>query len=167
MTGPSHEEAVANAQLLMKQKDNLEAQIRALEEVLASQNCDMTSQLTDAEGFPRGDVDVYTVRNTRVQILRLRNDHSAVMKSIENALANVFKAGSGGTPVTLALPFARVDSVAPGSPASEGGAQAGDEVTKFGVISKASHPTNTLGKLPEAVVENVRQSHYIEPDSRH
>ena len=47
---------------LMKQKDNLEEEIKALNQVLESQKVGMDDTLVDAEGFPRADIDVYQVR---------------------------------------------------------------------------------------------------------
>ena len=47
---------------LMKQKDNLEEEIKALNQVLESQKVGMDDLLVDAEGFPRADIDVYQVR---------------------------------------------------------------------------------------------------------
>ena len=46
----------------MKQKDNLEEEIKALNQVLESQKVGMDDPLVDAEGFPRADIDVYQVR---------------------------------------------------------------------------------------------------------
>ena len=45
----------------MKQKDALEAELKALGQVLESQGCGMEDPLVDGEGFPRADIDVYQV----------------------------------------------------------------------------------------------------------
>ena len=45
----------------MKQKDALEAELKALSQVLESQGCGMEDPLVDGEGFPRADIDVYQV----------------------------------------------------------------------------------------------------------
>ena len=45
----------------MKQKDALEAELKALGQVLESQGCGMEDPLVDGEGFPRSDIDVYQV----------------------------------------------------------------------------------------------------------
>ncbi|KAJ3155726.1 putative 26S proteasome regulatory subunit [Geranomyces michiganensis] len=163
MTAPTQEEATATAQALMARKASLESQITDLQEVLASHKTDLTSPLTDSDGFPRADIDVYTVRHVRVEILKLRNDHQEVMRKIESALQDVFRTGGGSGGATgssldntLAglLPFAKIGDVLPDSPAREGGLELGDEVVKFGSVSKASHPQNTLASLPSVVHEN-------------
>ncbi|TPX61618.1 hypothetical protein PhCBS80983_g00903 [Powellomyces hirtus] len=128
MTAPTQEEAVSHAQKLMAQKTALEAQIVELEQVLTSQGTDLTSPLTDASGYPRSDIDVYSVRHTRVALLRLRNDHTDLMRTIEAALQDVFKAG--GSLQVQQTPFAKVGSVSPDSPAHEAGMLAGDEVVR-------------------------------------
>ena len=45
----------------MKQKEALEAELKALGQVLESQGCGMEDPLVDGEGFPRSDIDVYQV----------------------------------------------------------------------------------------------------------
>lgn len=42
--------------------------------------------LTDAEGFPRADIDVYRARTLRGRLNAIRTDHKALMKSIEQTL---------------------------------------------------------------------------------
>lgn len=42
--------------------------------------------LVDAEGYPRGDVDVYRARALRSRLDVIRNDHKALMKEIDQAL---------------------------------------------------------------------------------
>ena len=46
---------------LMKDKEALEAELKALGQVLESQGCGMDDALVDGEGFPRSDIDVYQV----------------------------------------------------------------------------------------------------------
>ena len=46
---------------LMKEKDKLEEEITALNQVLKSQNVGMEEPLVDEKGFPRADIDVYQV----------------------------------------------------------------------------------------------------------
>lgn len=43
-------------------------------------------KLIDAEGFPRADVDIHTVRIHRNRLAHLQTDHQAAMKQIEQAL---------------------------------------------------------------------------------
>lgn len=82
MTGTTHAELVGKAQRLIREKDALEKHIQELEDVLKSvgsrsnmkylqwppilrhillikQGVGMNEPLTDAEGFPRADIDIY------------------------------------------------------------------------------------------------------------
>lgn len=52
---------------LMAQKDELEKQLKEQQDILVSNNSNMSTPLVDAEGFPRSDIDVYTVRYARVR----------------------------------------------------------------------------------------------------
>ena len=75
--------------------------------------------------------DIYQVRNARVRIIELRNDLTAVSNDIARALEAVYDpsvtptsaSNSSGAVVgageDTTKPFARVDGVAPSSPAAE------------------------------------------------
>ncbi|KAF9335557.1 26S proteasome non-ATPase regulatory subunit 9 [Podila minutissima] len=46
----------------------------------------MTDRLVDSSGFPRSDIDLVAVTTARSNIVKLKNDHKAVMLQIEEAL---------------------------------------------------------------------------------
>jgi 26S proteasome non-ATPase regulatory subunit 9 len=94
----------------------------------------MRQPLVDGEGFPRDDLDVWAVRHARVRIIELRNDLAALMDEIAKTLETVYRRSpppqaegegtsrstvSGETTTSELLPFARVNGVAPGSPAAD------------------------------------------------
>ena len=112
----------------MQRKDNIEAELDAQYSILKSHNCTMQTPLVDEDGFPRADIDIYAVRHARVRVIELRNDLKAVMDSIMSGLQNVYNlalvqraSNAPDEPAANASglhPFARVDGVAPGSPAA-------------------------------------------------
>ena len=127
----------------------------------------MTTSLTTLDGFPRSDIDVAQVRTTRARIIRLKNDHKAIMAKVETAVHEHFAAGKpvegvstpsqapGVQPATSTAvepPFAKVNSVASNSPAESAGLKAGDKVTKFGDVNYANH--EGLGKVAQVVQQN-------------
>lgn len=98
----------------------------------------MSSPLVDPEGFPRADIDVYTVRHARAAIVRLRNDHRAVVEEMGRVLQVVYAAREGEGPAIVVersavavqpsgvngtgriqTALAKVNAVAPGSPAAQ------------------------------------------------
>lgn len=105
--------------------------------------------MVDGEGFPRADVNLYQIRTARHNISCLQNDHKAIMAEIEEALHNLHarekakrerdEAEAQGEAmeqeVTLPPPFARVDAVTQGSPASGAGLRVGDELIEFGSVN--------------------------------
>ena len=107
---------------LITLKSTIEAEIETQVAILRMNNSTLSSPLTDGEGFPRPDIDVWAVRHARVKIIRLRNDLSSSMDKIAIALEDLHAsrlAGADGDaeiPQSL-LPFAKVDAVAPESPA--------------------------------------------------
>jgi 26S proteasome non-ATPase regulatory subunit 9 len=52
----------------------------------------------------------------------------------------------------LEAPFAKVNSVVPGSPADSAGLKVGDSITKFGWLDWTNH--DKLGRVAEAVSQN-------------
>ncbi|KAK3597056.1 hypothetical protein CHS0354_022059 [Potamilus streckersoni] len=122
---------MAKMNQLMKRRDEIEAEIKELGDVLESQGgVGMKGPLVDAEGYPRADIDVYSVRHARHRIICLQNDHKALMKEIEEELykihaeARIEKEKAGNqSPIPMEIedtprePFAIVDRVDEGSPA--------------------------------------------------
>ncbi|KAF8631056.1 hypothetical protein AX15_002662 [Amanita polypyramis BW_CC] len=128
------------ARVLMDKKQAIEAELITQTSILKANECDMDAPLVDRDGFPRADIDVWTVRTARVRIIELRNDLSAVMSAIAKALEGVFdpalaQQASAPSPEDELKPFARVSAVSPGSPASQAGLQPNDLIVKFGHLT--------------------------------
>lgn len=138
-TLPPPDSPTERARILVARKDALEAELEAQGSILKANNTDMRQPLVDREGFPRDDLDVWAVRHARVRIIELRNDLGSLMDEIAKTLETVYprspptppaeKEGGEGigstnveeetTTSTELLPFARVNGVAPGSPAAD------------------------------------------------
>jgi len=137
--------AAAEVREKIDKKDEIEKEILALHEVLESHHTNMTDELVDGEGFPRSDVDVLTVRKTRVRVIYLQNDLKNILKEIEEGLYNVHaKARENRPPVKKAdnstisadlEPFLHVDLITEGSPAEKAGLEVNDMITRFGSIT--------------------------------
>jgi 26S proteasome non-ATPase regulatory subunit 9 len=153
----------------MSQKENIEAELDAQFSILKANNIDMTTPLVDREGFPRADVDLYAIRHARRRINELRNDYKAVMNEIETALQAVYDPSTGSSPAVSEevaqhtsltdsaeslLAFARVDGVAPSSPAAEAGLRREDLILKFGSLARSSFAENSLQPLADLVSVN-------------
>lgn len=124
MTLPSENSAAEQARSLMARKDAIEAQIEEQGAIIRSHDADMQTPLVDREGFPRADIDVWAVRTARVRIIELRNDLSEVREELAKALERVYERKEEIPRQTASqeaqlLPFARVNTVAPSSPAAE------------------------------------------------
>jgi 26S proteasome regulatory subunit N4 len=122
-TLPSPESPAEQTRTLMAQKSNIETELESHISILKANNVTMQTPLVDVDGFPRADIDIYAVRGARVRIIELRNDLKAVVDAIGKALEGIFDPAiqrqidsSSERPLK---PFAKVDGVAPGSPAAE------------------------------------------------
>ncbi|KAL1648219.1 GTP-binding nuclear protein gsp1/Ran [Didymella pomorum] len=151
-------------QELIAEKDRVEAELKALGQVLDSHGVNMNTGLTTFDGFPRSDIDVPQTR-----IIRLKNDYKDLMSRIEKGLhehharlaeqaqnnsmaASQVQAGQSAPPAALEAPFAKVNSIVAGSPADEAGLKVGDSITKFGWVDWTNH--DRLGRVAEAVSQN-------------
>ncbi|PYH94758.1 hypothetical protein BO71DRAFT_398699 [Aspergillus ellipticus CBS 707.79] len=163
---------------LVQEKERIEEELSALSSVLSSHNVHMNTTLTTFDGFPRDDIDVAQIRTTRARIIRLRNDHKDVMTHLEKGIhthfANLQRAqaaapsgGNAGDTRGLQAsasgnngldtgatgrPFAKVNSVVPGSPADQAGLRAGDTVRSFGSANWLNHVR--LAKVAEIVQQS-------------
>ncbi|PYI21430.1 26S proteasome non-ATPase regulatory subunit Nas2 [Aspergillus violaceofuscus CBS 115571] len=163
---------------LMQEKERIEAELSALSSVLSSHGVHMNTSLTTFDGYPRDDIDVAQIRTTRARIIRLRTDHKEVMSLLEKGIHDHFAslqraqatAPSGGNtnntqaaPASAAasdaagneaagVPFAKVNSVVPGSPADQAGLKAGDTVRNFGSVNWLNH--ERLSKVAQVVQQN-------------
>ncbi|KAK2902062.1 26S proteasome non-ATPase regulatory subunit 9 isoform X1 [Channa argus] len=138
-----------DVKILIKKKDEIEEQIKAYYDVLEDQGVGVEGPLVDAEGFPRADVNLYQIRTARHNISCLQNDHKSIMTEIEEALHKLharekakrehhdaeMQQGAMEKQVSLPSPFARVDAVTHGSPASGAGLRVGDELIEFGSVN--------------------------------
>lgn len=158
-------------QQLITRKDNLEEELKALGSVLDRHKVTMQSSLTTFDGFPRADIDVAQVRVTRARIIHLRNDWKELMDRIEKALhehhANIQEENAKNPqtepspaqestvspPPAPETPFAKVNTVEPGSPANEAGLKAGDLIRRFGDAIWSNH--ERLRKVGEVVQQNT------------
>lgn len=151
---------------LMSKKNEIEKEIRDLLQGLEGQEgVGMNGSLVDSERFPRNDIDLYAVRSSRQKVIRLRNDHKAVMKEIENKLHQlhaefkVKKLSQSDTQkatmdpnrnreILLEKTFARISMVARGSPADQAELKNGDLVLDFGSVNISNFTdVSDIGKV--------------------
>merc|ERR1712093_157417 len=144
----SPEEARSEALKLITNKDGLEKELQELHSNLQSMNADLGVSLVDSEGFPRGDIDVYSVRLARVRTIELRNDIKALSDQIKSLLEVALARPPESSQATASTsaeegqapePFAIVNGVAPGSPASSAGLLRGDKLLRFGSVNSSNH----------------------------
>ncbi|KAI5117988.1 hypothetical protein M0805_004485 [Coniferiporia weirii] len=167
-TPDSASDPVALARALIARKDALEADLAAQYAALAAHSATMATPLVDPAGFPRADIDIVSVRAARVRVLEIKNDLTDVLAQIARALESVHAAAavagegepappaSTRTPDADLRPFARVDGIAPGSPAASAGLQREDLFVQFGRLTSPSFPPgsqNPLAPLSALVAE--------------
>ncbi|KAH7922944.1 hypothetical protein BV22DRAFT_1069561 [Leucogyrophana mollusca] len=174
---PSPTSPREQARALMSRKDDIEAELEAQVSILKANSCDLTSPLVDRDGFPRADIDIYAVRHARKRIHELRNDMKDIMNEIGKALEAVYDPSLPGasteappepqatpasaSPVPL-KPFAKVNGVAPSSPASEADLRREDLIVKFGHLTQASFTTSSLQPLADLVSANENRELQVE-----
>ncbi|CAE7115512.1 unnamed protein product [Rhizoctonia solani] len=184
---PARTPAQERAFALIAERDQVDQQLQAHISILSSHGADMSTRLVDPQGFPRADMDIVAVRSARVRVIELRNDRARLTDAIAQALVDVHNAAplnppgakingvngiSGpspaGTPEPISapqtlvqseslVPFARVDGVAPGSPAQHAGLQREDLILAFGGLTARSFLNSSLQPLAELVATHENQ----------
>lgn len=154
-----YDELMKEAKELIERKDKIEEELRELEDRLIEAGVGMSEPLVDRSGFPRSEIDVHSVRTSRNLVIRLRNDHKAIMKDIESVLHRIHEEkrnqqleAQSEEPTTprstevpdmvmaeAPVPFAIVNAVAPDSPAYYAGLRRNDSILKFGHIDASNH----------------------------
>jgi len=147
---------------LTKRKYEIETELSQQYDVLTANSIDLTSPLTDADGFPRADVpDLASVRVARARICELKNDHRETIDQLARTLQILMpqKLGSPICPPIIRSTtnqissnslkaFAQVDLVASNSPAEQAGLKVGDQIVRFGPLDYDNHDElQALGKL--------------------
>lgn len=133
--------------------------------------------LVDEEGFPRGDIDIYNVRNKRRRLSEINTDHKELMKKIEqivpkltqlsysrSAESNTSSVKGPSTSseqpssvfqLSMYRAIAILDQILEGSPAFTAGIQEGDELIQFGNVT-ADDP-KAFASIAKLVGESVNQ----------
>lgn len=176
-------------QAMMAQRDMLEIEADAIHSELTSVGVSgappagLSGSLVDAEGFPRGDVDIYNVKTKRKRWNEINTDHKILMKKIEVRLGQVYaeknqnntstststlKAPSTtikpAKDATLAdimntlEPIARLDEILSGSPAFTAGIKNGDYLLQFGKVNMTNANGMAFRLIASTVSESVNSS---------
>ncbi|CEF61975.1 26S proteasome non-ATPase regulatory subunit 9 [Strongyloides ratti] len=139
----SEKEITEECKSLLSTRDEIDRKLEELGKVLEANDVTMDTPLVDEEGFPRNDIDVYTIRHTRSEIITLRNDRKNLDDKIEKLLGEIHKLKKENADEvkeheeevvhrTSNVPFVKIVEVTPHSPADNGNLVVGDEVIQFG-----------------------------------
>lgn len=160
------------AKSLISRKESLQAELDSQFSILKANNSTLQTPLVDSQGFPRADIDVYAVRHARVRIIELRNDLRAVVDELAVALEKVYDPATGvlgsqretirvedvEDDVPPSRPFARVDGVAPASPAAQAGLKREDLILKFGTLTANAFAKDSRSLLPLATFVSTKEN---------
>ncbi|TDL23314.1 hypothetical protein BD410DRAFT_814636 [Rickenella mellea] len=167
---PSPTSPAEIAKALVARRDVMQTELDAQFSILRANESTMNTPLLDPDGFPRADIDVFAVRHARVRIIELRNDLEAIMNDIGKALEGVYSPALASAATTSEevtqnaaddgqlKPFARVDGIFPGSPASEAGLQREDLLLRFGDLTAASFVGSSLTPLSDLVARHENRA---------
>lgn len=153
---------------LAKAKSNVEDTLEGLFNLLTHEyKFDMMLPLV-IDGFPRNDVDVFSVRLLRTKIIRLRNDHQKILEQIDVQLKEKIghiesvESASGieyESNINQRVPFALVKTVMEKSPSDQAGLISGDRIVSFDeTINAANHErlTSIAKRVKECKDETIK-----------
>jgi len=172
----------------IKQQQDLEQEIENIQKFLNQPGSPgLKGPLVDRDGYPLADTQlILAVREARSKYAMVQNDHVAVMKQIEQSLAELHQAAklekdkpsptanvvpattekiSTPTPISDSisklLPFAKVNKVTQGSPSDKAGLLEGDLVLQFGTIIKENDKNVNLIAAVGNLVKNC-ENEFVE-----
>lgn len=143
-------------------KKDIEHELERQFDLLSLNNVDLNTPLITAEGFPRDDLDLVTIRLIKRNVNVLRNDLRRVIERLEYLLPLEFESLQRQNSAVQKLEaldtslvdddsllaFAKVVDVKIGSPSHEAGLQSDDLIVKFGTIHALNHNNlYNVGKL--------------------
>lgn len=126
------EETKAQLKDLMAKKDALEVRIRELHQEHARLTGDPSPEkvrLIDEDGFPRADIDIYTVREVRNKLAMAQTDHIGLMKQIEQGLFSYHSQLSAEGAVSSSGSAASTAAGVPAQEAKSGGEESAEDRT--------------------------------------
>eukprot|EP01055_Gregarina_sp_Pseudo9_P002906 Gregarina_sp_Pseudo_9__2905@NODE_3122_length_747_cov_11_398305_g2847_i0_p1_GENE_NODE_3122_length_747_cov_11_398305_g2847_i0NODE_3122_length_747_cov_11_398305_g2847_i0_p1_ORF_typecomplete_len202_score42_80Nas2_N/PF18265_1/1_3e24GRASP55_65/PF04495_14/6_4e06PDZ_6/PF17820_1/0_00037PDZ_2/PF13180_6/0_002_NODE_3122_length_747_cov_11_398305_g2847_i044649 len=143
---------------LMKERARMEQRAQELTAYLTGPGMPgLKGGLDDAEGYPRADIDVIGIVNSRHELACLNTDYSNLMKEIETELHNIHAQSKVYVerPDTETLePFGRITSVSKNSPGDLGGFQVEDLILKFDTLSLKTSSLHTIFEQLPVVTRN-------------
>ncbi|VDD84929.1 unnamed protein product [Enterobius vermicularis] len=136
---------LSEAKKLMEKRDELDSFIEEQQAILKTSGVDMNSPLVDKDDYPLADIDIYAVRNARNALICAQNDRRNLTEQIESLIHRIHEEARTDKQVKLEgsaskteevhrtsnRAFAKIDRVAPDSPARASGLMAGDPVLQF------------------------------------
>ncbi|ETW20498.1 hypothetical protein PFAG_00487 [Plasmodium falciparum Santa Lucia] len=150
---------------LVKKREDIENELKEHMDFLErpeNKNVGMKGNLIDSEGFPRNDIDIYSIRVARNKIICLKNDYIDINKKLEEYIHKVHSTHPVirverkkninndllNTPQQITKEediknakknvFAIIDEVIENSPSHKSGLKINDQIFQFGNIIKTN-----------------------------
>ena len=171
---------------LLAQREALEMEADAIGHELKSPGpsgedpAGLKDPLVDAEGFPRGDIDIFRVRTQRHRLAEINTDYRALMKDIDEETKRVhaLKAANPETrtsdddfQIRAAASASRntnvnydtleaiaiLDEILDNSPSCEAGIMDGDILLAFGAVNSTTQQ-DPMNAIPNEVKNNIGKS---------
>lgn len=148
---------------LQERRDVLEREVNTALDLLTSTSVGLNGTLVDSEGFPRDDLDHYTIRAARNKVACGQNDLKKIEQDMYDKLGELHDATKEDAALQMALndasdrqrrmematkterarlvsemskkrPFVQVVSSQPGSPSAEAGLITGHRIVQYGSV---------------------------------
>ncbi|SOV10960.1 proteasome regulatory protein, putative [Plasmodium sp. gorilla clade G2] len=160
---------------LVKKREDIENELKVHMDFLESpenKNVGMKGNLIDSEGFPRNDIDIYSIRVARNKIICLKNDYIDINKKLEEYIHKVHSTHPVirvernkninndllNTPQQITKEediqnakkniFAIIDEVIDNSPSHKSGLKINDQIFQFGdIIKKNENEQNNYSNI--------------------
>lgn len=154
---------------LIQEREVIQTKLNSIFNYFYTNNINQSTKLIDEQGYPRSDLDLYTITNYRSQLSKLENDLKLINSKLSEHLLDHHSkytqpSQPSNNPPSHLKPWSIIDNILRDSPSWSAGLQTNDKIIMFGPFTHLSQNSfsdipgfikgNNLSPIPVQVLRN-------------
>lgn len=142
---------------LIKHREAIQSRLNEIFDYFYENKITKSTNLVDNHGYPRSDLDLYTISNYRNELSRLENDMKTVNEKLSNHLLHHHSKYSTpsqptANPPSHLQPWSVIDNILTGSSSFSAGLHTNDKIISFGPFTHVTQ--DNFNQLPQFIKSN-------------